>query len=66
MAQFGRVGDLGSSGRRFKSCHPDHMGIGLWELSGRERPPKIGSIPIVSTKAQRVARSGGLLPALGF
>ena len=23
MAQFGRVGDLGSSGRRFKSCHPD-------------------------------------------
>jgi hypothetical protein len=27
------------------------MGIGLWELSGKQGPPKIGSIPIVSTKA---------------
>ena len=25
------------------------MGIGLWELSGKQGPPKIGSIPIVST-----------------
>ena len=25
------------------------MGIGLWELSRKQGPPKIGSIPIVST-----------------
>ena len=25
-----------------------------------------GSNPVIPTKAQRVARSGGLLPALGF
>lgn len=24
MAQFGRASDLGSEGRRFKSCYPDH------------------------------------------
>ena len=29
------------------------MGIGLWELSKRERLPKFGSIPSVSTNTAR-------------
>ncbi len=32
-----------------------NMGIGLWELSKRERLPKLGSTPSVSTK---IARDG--------
>ena len=44
--------DSHSSNRGFESPWRHHyMGIGLWELSGKQGPPKIGSIPIVSTKA---------------
>ena len=35
--------------RWFDSTSAHHMGIGLWELSGKQGPPKLGSIPSVST-----------------
>ena len=46
--------------RGFKSPFRHHyMGIGLWELSGKQGPPKIGSIPIVSTKGMVVKPNCG-------
>ena len=35
VVQFGRTLDLGSRGRRFKSCHPDHIGVQFsWQNDG--------------------------------
>ena len=51
VAQFGRALDLGSRGRRFKSCRPDYFFYGMWCNQEAHLPLKkeegIGSNPAI-------------------
>ena len=51
MAQFGSASGLGPEGRRFKSCHPDHLQGSIAQL-GEHLPYKqrvTGSSPVTPT-----------------